>query len=196
MIPFRPVVVAIAVTTFLTLTACASTPVNGIIRPGGTDGSSATAQPAVPMISPADVEFAETMLPHHIQGVELAELALKAVTDPDVRAVAERIVATQSAEKDFLERWLESVSPELKAGHEHHAMTGMLTEQQMNDYATLRGAQARIEFLRLMQLHHQGAIDMANTRLAQAGDGTITSFARSVVVEQSAEIERMSELAK
>jgi uncharacterized protein (DUF305 family) len=47
-----------------------------------------------------------------------------------------------------------------------------------------------------MQLHHEGAIEMANTRLTQTGDGTITSFARSVIVEQSSEIERMAELAQ
>lgn len=196
MISIRPLILAISLATLLALSACTSTSNDGIIRPGGTDGSSATAQPALPLVSSADVEFALAMLPHHIQGVELAELALKTVTDPNVRSIAERIIASQSAERDFLERWVASLSPELKTGHEHHEMTGMLTARQMSDYAKLRGLEARTEFLRLMQLHHEGAIDMANARLAQTGDGTITSFARSVIVEQSAEIERMAELGQ
>jgi uncharacterized protein (DUF305 family) len=195
MIPTRTLVLAISLTTLVALSACSSPSGDGITRPGGTDDSSATGQPALPLVSAADVEFAQAMLPHHIQGVELATLALKTVSDPDVRGVAERIIASQSAERDFLKRWLASLSPELTTGHEHHAMTGMLTAQQMSNYATMRGEQARSEFLKLMQLHHRGAIDMANTRLAQTGDGTITSFARSVIVEQSAEIERMAELA-
>jgi uncharacterized protein (DUF305 family) len=196
MIPVRTLVPVFSAATLLVLTACASPSGDGIIRPGGIDDSTATAQPALPLVSSADVEFAQAMLPHHIQGVELAELALKTVTDPDVRAVAERIVASQSAERDFLERWLASLAPELQAGHEHHAMMGMLTARQMSDYASLRGLAARNQFLRLMQLHHEGAIQMANTRLTQTGDGTITSFARSVIVEQSSEIERMVELAQ
>jgi len=134
------------------------------------------------------------MLPHHVQGVELASLALQTVTDPEVRAIAERIIETQSAEREFLTTWLGGVSPEMRDAHAHTAMTGMLTTAQMQNFATLSGPQARDEFLRLMTLHHQGAITMANLRLTQTGSGTMTTFARSVIAEQSAEIARMRSL--
>ena len=191
----RPIFFAVAITAVVSVSACAPNASDSVIRPGGTDGSTASAQPALPEVSNADVTFAQGMLPHHVQGVQLATLALTNVTDPDVRALAQRIIESQSAEQKFLQTWLSSVSPEMLTGHEH-AMAGMLTPTQLSNFSTLAGEAARSEFLSLMTAHHQGAIDMANARLREAGSGTITTLARSVIAEQTAEIARMAELSK
>lgn len=177
------------------LSACAVKPSSHILTPGGPDGSSATAQPAIPGVTPADVQFAEQMFVHHQQGVELAKMAQKQVPDAAIQTVVARIIDVQSAESRFLTTWLAGVAPEYKGSHSHAEMKGMVTASDMASFATLTGRAARTEFLRLMILHHQGAIDMANVRLGTAGTGTMTTFARSVAVEQSIEIDRLRELA-
>ncbi|MFM6973886.1 MAG: DUF305 domain-containing protein [Agromyces sp.] len=141
-----------------------------------------------------DVSFAFAMVAHHEQGIALAELALKTVQDQAVRAIAQRIIDAQSLELRTLREWIDRFGAN-SSGHQDHApMTGMLSQSDMDRFATLTGEQARTEFLRLMMLHHEGAVEMAQHKLETVGDGTLTDYAKAVIVEQSAEIVRMTEL--
>lgn len=53
-----------------------------------------------------DFDFAAGMIPHHAGAVAMAELVLEHGTDPELRAMAETIIATQNAEIAFLEAWI------------------------------------------------------------------------------------------
>lgn len=60
----------------------------------------------------AEVDFAAGMIPHHEGAVAMAELLLEHGTDPELRAMAEAIIATQTAEIAFLQGWLEKNAPQ------------------------------------------------------------------------------------
>ncbi|OZA94069.1 DUF305 domain-containing protein [Altererythrobacter sp. H2] len=53
-----------------------------------------------------DVAFMQGMLAHHRGAVEMSEVALKYGTDEKVRELATRVIATQQAEIEEMERWL------------------------------------------------------------------------------------------
>ena len=59
-----------------------------------------------------DVDFAAGMIPHHAGAVAMAELVLEHGSDPELRTLAETIIATQSAEIAFLEAWLAENAPQ------------------------------------------------------------------------------------
>ena len=70
----------------------------------------------------ADIDFARGMIPHHVAAIEMAEIVLEHGSDPEIRALAEAIVAAQEAEIAELEAWLAANDPaagDPAVGHGH-----------------------------------------------------------------------------
>lgn len=55
----------------------------------------------------ADVDFAVGMIPHHQAAIDMANTVLEHGKDPEIRKLAEEIVAAQEREIKQLETWLE-----------------------------------------------------------------------------------------
>ncbi|WP_446215406.1 DUF305 domain-containing protein [Micromonospora sp. IBHARD004] len=142
-----------------------------------------------------DVWFVRMMIPHHAQALEMAALAPDRAADPDVRALADRIRASQGPEIDMMRGWLQNRGLSLEvAGHDHGTMRGMQSPEAMRQLAAARGAEFDRLFVRMMTEHHQGAVEMATNLLKVGSDLTLSEFANSVATEQAVEINRMHEL--
>ncbi|MFI6781194.1 DUF305 domain-containing protein [Micromonospora sp. NPDC050276] len=142
-----------------------------------------------------DVWFVRMMIPHHAQALAMAELAPDRAADPDVRAIAERIRASQGPEMGMMRGWLQTRGlPAEAPGHDHGTMRGMQSPEAMRQLAATRGADFDRLFVRMMTEHHQGAIEMATNLLTVGSDLTLNEFATSVATEQTVEIDRMHEV--
>ncbi|HAV08351.1 MAG TPA: DUF305 domain-containing protein, partial [Rhodobacteraceae bacterium] len=60
----------------------------------------------LPLTGNADVDFVAGMLPHHQGAVEMAQIVLEHGTDPEVRKLAEAIIAAQQTEIAWMKDWL------------------------------------------------------------------------------------------
>ena len=189
--------VTIGALTVLTACAGAGDTTSALTEATGAPGvlSATTARPGA-SFGNADVGFAQTMIPHHRQAVEMAGLTGRRASDPEVRRIAQGIGAAQDPEIATMTGWLSAWGKPVTPGGSHagHDMPGMVTEADMAGLRKARGGKFDRMFLRLMIAHHRGAIEMAGTELAEGVNPEARRLAQTIKDTQRAEIRRMREL--
>ena len=141
--------------------------------------------------SAEDVMFAEMMIPHHEQAIEMSDLALASTTNPDLRALAQQIKDAQAPEIAEMKSWpgVDSMV------HMGHMMDGMLSDSEIDELKVATGAEFDRLFLEGMIKHHEGAIVMAE-EVVDSKNQKVADLARAIIEAQKAEIITMRELLK
>ncbi|WP_336320353.1 DUF305 domain-containing protein [Streptomyces lavendofoliae] len=205
--PARTAAVTAAVTAALVLTACGGTDDAEPSRHsdhGSAPSASAPAPTGQGAHNAADVAFAQGMIPHHRQAVDMADMARDRASATEVKELAAAIRKAQDPEIRTLSGWLTTWGEEVpgedaSAGHSAHTghgdgMTGMMTEQEMRQLERSSGRAFDTEFLKLMVKHHEGAVAMARTEQVKGSYPPAKAMAGDIVASQSAEIARMRKL--
>ena len=191
-----PVLTALAAVT-LVLSGC-----------GSTDTIESSALPA--SHNDADVSFAQDMIPHHQQALLMSDMALQAASTDELAALAERIKDAQAPEIEQMTGWLESwdeTVPNLEAlshmmmGHgdddDSNDMPGMMDVDQMrrmNQLMVGGGLAFDQMWVRMMILHHEGAIEMAQEQQANGEYPDAVALAEAIEDAQTAEIAEMEQM--
>ncbi|MFH5228082.1 DUF305 domain-containing protein [Antrihabitans spumae] len=164
--------------------------------PASSAPASSTAQ-----FNDADVMFAQMMYPHHAQAVEMADLADGRTDNPEVLSLASAIAAAQQPEMDQMTAWLTEWGqpmPDMDmadmGGMDHSSGSGMMTAQDMDALMVASGPEFDRQWLTMMIAHHTGAIEMANTEIADGSNPDALEMARTIVATQQREIDTMQRL--
>ena len=142
--------------------------------------------------SGADVMFAQMMIEHHQQAVDMGALAATRALSPEVKALAEQIKAEQAPEIDQMKSWLAEAGASMHMGHEM-VMDGLLGADQMTALTEATGAKFDELFLTGMIAHHKGAITMAKL-VVDSGNEEVAKLANAIIESQTIQIETMQEL--
>ncbi|MCX6501452.1 MAG: DUF305 domain-containing protein [Microbacterium sp.] len=189
---------ALALATALTLAGCAGeTTSDSGSMPGMDHGSSSSPSAVMADFNDADVTFAQMMIPHHQQAVEMADMILaKDGIDEGVVTLAEEIKAAQQPEIEQLQGWLEEwgadSDTESMDGMDHGG--GMMSDEDMQSLDAATGADASRLFLEQMTMHHEGAVTMAQDEVDNGQNADAVALAQTIVETQTAEIATMQEL--
>ncbi|WP_406264565.1 DUF305 domain-containing protein [Streptomyces sp. NBC_00191] len=154
---------------------------------------------AAPDDSPnsADVSYAQMMITHHGQALQMTALAPERAGSTQVKRLAERIAAAQKPEMAAMAGWLKTNGGDKGTGgpgghdHSHAAMPGMATAAQLAQLRAAKGTAFDELFLKLMITHHQGALTMATDVLSDGNNVLIEEMANDVIAQQTSEINRM-----
>jgi uncharacterized protein (DUF305 family) len=151
-----------------------------------------------------DVAFAQGMIPHHAQAVEMSELAATNTSDPEVQALATEIIAAQGPEIALMTEWLTAWGAEVPdpgASMDENMelaggmmMSGMISDADLDRLRSARDAEFDRLYLELMIQHHEGAIEMAQQELDGGDSPEATALAQRIIDTQQAEITRMEQL--
>ena len=149
----------------------------------------ATSPQANSEYSAADIAFAEMMIPHHEQAIEMSEIALLNTTNPEVLQLAQEIKDAQSPEIELMMNW-DGVKVSMHAGH---MMDGLLSESELSELREAKGKEFDLLFLKGIIKHHEGAIAMAR-EVAASTNKDVADLSASIIAAQQLEIAKMNEL--
>jgi uncharacterized protein (DUF305 family) len=182
---------AVALLTTTTLAAC-----------GGDDQGARTRD-----FNNADVTFAQRMIPHHEQAVQMAKLARTQASSPEVKALAKKIEAAQGPEIETMQGWLEEWGKSDDSDDDSmHSMDGdgmggmhmpgMMSDHDMMRLGKGRGVDFDSMFLTMMIEHHEGAIEMARTEQSEGQNAHAKALAAAIEKAQTAEIAQMKQMLR
>ena len=170
--------------------------------------SAASAAPAGPAApgphNDADIAFATGMIPHHAQAVQMADLAAERAVSAEVKELAAEVRSAQAPEIQQLSGWLTgwgapvpvtsgSMAMDHGAG-QHGGMVGMMSDEEMKQLAAASGASFDKLWLEMMIKHHEGAVTMAQTQLAEGTNPAAKALAQTIASSQAQEIATMKTL--
>jgi uncharacterized protein (DUF305 family) len=196
----------------LSVAAFALVPLTGCTSGTSGNTSAPAATGSVVSASASDVAFAQSMIPHHQQAVEMADLALTpdAGASAQVQELARQIKDAQDPEIQQMSRWLRGWgAPTMMPGatdgtgmagmdHSGHdmgglTMSGMMTVEQMQELHRARGQEFDRRWLEMMVEHHAGAIAMAE-QVQSSQDPQVAALAGAIISAQQQEIAVMEEM--
>lgn len=159
-----------------------------------------------------DAGFSRDMSRHHLQAVEIANLAFERTEDPEIRHMAFDISATQTNQVGRMQGWLslwglpptggETMAWMGTGEHADHEtdmgrnglMPGMATEEELAELRDMSGTAFDMRFLRLLIRHHQGGLEMGEAAADGAGERAVRSLASTIAETQAAETITMTKM--
>lgn len=214
-------VAIVAAAAIVTVGACSNSESN-------TQSSSSPAMTSAPSstnVAPADAQghndtdvmFAQGMVPHHQQAVEMSDMLLaKEGINPQVVSLAEKIKAAQAPEIETMRGWLSDwgvapMPPMSSEMPDHEGMPGMsgmpghgnmpemsgqgmMSPADMTALQNAQGTEASRLFLTQMIKHHEGAISMSQNQIDNGENAAAIEMARNIASSQQEEIASMQQL--
>jgi len=195
----RTFLIAAAVVASLALTACGndSDSDSGSSSSHHDAASSSSASSSAAAHNDQDMTFAQGMVPHHQQALEMAKLAADRASSPKVKDLAARIEKAQDPEIQMMNGWMKSWNMGMGMSSpmpSMSAMAGMMSGKDMTELKNMSGKEFDSMFLTMMIEHHNGAIEMAKTEKAKGSYAPAVSMAGDIISGQTAEITEMNKL--
>jgi uncharacterized protein (DUF305 family) len=184
----RRALIALALVVPALLTGC------GTAREKATPPGPAATAAVSPGFNSTDVMFVQMIIPHHRQGIAIAEIGAERATRADIKVLASAIVATQRDEVARLEGWLRVWNQPATADPAAHAAHGGMPGTTEKEIAKLRKASpAALDqaFLDMLIAHQDDAVRLARFETAGGENVNALGYARQVDESRSAQIEQM-----
>ena len=143
----------------------------------------------------ADAHFIVMMIPHHEGAIAMSELALTRARRPEIKALAQRIIASQSREitqmRQWYRQWYGTDAPSWSGGAGHGMGMGMGKGTSLE--ALKNAPDFDRAFIEQMIPHHRMGVMMASHAQWNTQHPELRQLEEAMVRAQSQEIEQMAQ---
>lgn len=129
---------------------------NGIVTVSATASSHSSSLKNLGM---NEIMFAQGMIPHHQQAIDMSNMALKNSASAEIKKLAKGIISAQQKEISQLKYWLTATKSSMTMDHDM-GMSGMLSKSDLAALKKQKGSKFNAAFLKAMIAHHKGALEM------------------------------------
>lgn len=149
-----------------------------------------------------DVDFAQKMIVHNQQGIQMADIAKERAVSEEVRRIAATISSELSTDTQqyvgWLTQWKEPYSnlsdfPEMDGHDMYPTHPGMASLAELDKLRSATGDLVDMQFLSLMIKHHEGSEQMAKYQKS-IQFGEMAQLKDAVIKRQAEEIRTMKQL--
>ncbi|GAA3186580.1 DUF305 domain-containing protein [Dactylosporangium siamense] len=172
----------LSLVTAMLLAGCAAAPAQPV--PSGTSA----------VYNDTDVMFAQMMVAHHGQALEMVRLARTKTVREDVRTLAAAIDVTEADETKTMQVWLQSWNRPATAAadaHEGHGGAHGTNADDIAALATYDGAEFEQRFLNMLVAHQHNAVEIARMETGSGVNPGALDLARRITESRTAEIQQM-----
>ena len=145
-----------------------------------------------------DLKFVQQMIPHHEQAVEMSEMVEGKNTSQGLTDLSAKIILAQNSEIDLmqgmLDEWGVKFDPHSAHSSDEHMQSGMMSQSEMLELKDSTGTNFERMWLKMMLIHHQGAIEMAESVSGKGKDLKVQSLAKNIISTQQQEIKQIESL--
>ena len=133
-----------------------------------------------------EVRFMTEMIDHHAMAIEMAELCLTRAIHQELLEMCQQIIAAQSQEIATMQAWLAdwygvNYGPQMTRG----------MQRQLEQMASMTGAEFEIAFMKSMIRHHWKAVVRASGCIDRAYHEELVEMCTEIVEAQVAEITQL-----
>lgn len=139
-----------------------------------------------------EIMFAQAMISHHRQAINMSKYALENSGNADVIRLAKKIIAAQKNEIAQMTSWIKGSDQSMTSSHSMRS-SGMLSPTQLAQLKSLRGKAFDKTFLMAMVEHHSGALQMVSW-ISTSTRSDVNILAANIKKAQSIEITVMKKM--
>jgi uncharacterized protein (DUF305 family) len=152
-----------------------------------------------------DLRFIDGMTPHHQGAVDMAKEAISKSKRPEIKKLAQDIIAAQNIEIKELKQWRQAWYPkaettpmayDAKMGHMMPMSQQQMQSMMMKGDLGAADDQFDLRFINAMTPHHEGAVTMAQDALKKTKRPEIKKLSQNIITSQQKEIEQMKQWKK
>ncbi len=152
-----------------------------------------------------DLRFIDGMMLHHQGAINMAEAALQNSQRPEVKELAQNIIAAQEGEIAKMQQWRQAWYPDASAepvmydagmGHSMMMSDEMQSGMRMDGDLGKADDEFDLRFINGMIPHHDGALVMAQQALKNSDRPEIQQLSNDILRTQEAEIDLMKQWKK
>ncbi len=197
-----------SVLLMLVLAACGGT----TLSTGPSRGANQAALPGIPTMTPGsdpmtnslkglsgkdfEVKFMQYMIVHHQSAIKMAQLVPTHTKRAELITLAQNIILAQKIEIGQMTTWLSQWYNEKPVANPMSVPGMMSMMSEMNTLKHAKDAAFDKQFLALMIVHHQQAINMAKLVPGKTHRPELIQLSQDIVRTQSAEIQQMQSWQK